>query len=78
MRRAIDGAPKHRRMPGRLSQFLAACRLEGGRALLREAGYDTVAPAALITAGIFAVVYGAYYLLSVQTCRSLYRPGAAS
>jgi len=24
-------------MPGRLSQFLAACRLEGGRALLREA-----------------------------------------
>lgn len=48
------------------------------RALLREAGYDTVAPAALITAGIFAVVYGAYYLLSVQTCRSLYRPGAAS
>ena len=48
------------------------------RAVLREAGYDTVIPAAVATAAIFAVVYGAYYLLSVLSCRSLYRPQAAA
>lgn len=48
------------------------------RALVREAAYDTVGPAALVTAGIFAAVYGTYYLLSVRSCRSLYRPEAAA
>lgn len=48
------------------------------RALLREAMYDTVGPAALLTLAIFGVVYGAYYLLSVRTCRALYRPQEAA
>ncbi|WP_374712902.1 FtsX-like permease family protein [Symbiobacterium terraclitae] len=47
------------------------------RALTREAGYETVGQAALTTLAIFAAIYGAYYLLSVQSCRSLFRPGRA-
>ncbi len=48
------------------------------RVLTREAAYDAVGHAALVTAGIFAALYGAYYLASVQTCRSLYRPETAA
>lgn len=44
------------------------------RVLVREAGYNTVGTAALTTLAIFATIYGAYYLLSVQSCRSLFRP----
>lgn len=36
-------------------------------------GYTTVWPATLITLGIFGVIYGAYYLLSLQSCRALFK-----
>jgi|GEM_PF-2439728 len=36
-------------------------------------GYTTVWPATLVTLGIFCVIYGAYYLLSLQSCRRLFR-----
>ena len=39
--------------------------------------YDTVGPAALLTLAIFGVVYGAYYLLSVRTCRALSPPAGS-
>jgi len=44
------------------------------RALKGETGYEAVGPAALATLGVFALIYGAYYLLSVQNCRLLWRP----
>jgi len=44
------------------------------RALSGETGYQVVGPASLPTLGVFALIYGAYYLLSVQNCRLLYRP----
>lgn len=36
-------------------------------------GYTTVWPATLVTLGIFGLIYGAYYLLSLQSCRRLFR-----
>jgi putative ABC transport system permease protein len=35
------------------------------------AGYTTVWPATLVTLGIFGLIYGSYYLLSLQSCRAL-------
>ncbi|HYF78610.1 MAG TPA: FtsX-like permease family protein [Symbiobacteriaceae bacterium] len=37
------------------------------------AGYTTVWSATLVTLGIFALIYGAYYLLSLQSCRTLFK-----
>lgn len=37
------------------------------------AGYTTVWSASLVTLGIFLLIYGAYYLLSLQSCRSLFQ-----
>lgn len=37
------------------------------------AGYSTVWSATLATLGIFVVVYGAYYLLSLASCRTLFK-----
>lgn len=37
------------------------------------AGYTTVWPATLVTLGIFGLIYGTYYLLSLQSCRTLFR-----
>jgi putative ABC transport system permease protein len=43
------------------------------RVFLTGAGYTTVWPATLVTLGIFALIYGAYYLLSLQSCRALFK-----
>lgn len=37
------------------------------------AGYNTVWPATLITLGIFGLIYGTYFLISLQSCRALFR-----
>ncbi|MDF2629643.1 MAG: transporter permease protein [Symbiobacteriaceae bacterium] len=37
------------------------------------AGYNTVWPATLVTVGIFVIIYGAYYLLTLQSCRTLFK-----
>lgn len=37
------------------------------------AGYTTVWPATLVTLGIFGLIYGTYYLLSLQNCRALFK-----
>jgi len=37
-----------------------------------SAGFTTVWPATLVTLGVFCVIYGAYYLLSFQSCRRLF------
>lgn len=37
------------------------------------AGYTTVWPATLVTLGVFVLIYGAYYLLSLQSCRALFK-----
>lgn len=37
------------------------------------AGYTTVWPATLVTLAVFCLIYGTYYLLSLQSCRTLFR-----
>jgi putative ABC transport system permease protein len=37
------------------------------------AGYTTLWPATLLTLGIFGLIYGIYYLISLQTCRALFK-----
>ncbi len=39
------------------------------------AGYTTVWGATLVTLAVFLVIYGAYYGLSLATCRSLFKEG---
>jgi putative ABC transport system permease protein len=43
------------------------------RLLKLAAGYTTVWPATLVTLGIFGLIYGAYYVLSLQSCRALFK-----
>jgi putative ABC transport system permease protein len=43
-----------------------------------SAGYTTVWPATLVTLGIFGLIYGSYYLLSLQSCRALAKPALAT
>jgi putative ABC transport system permease protein len=37
------------------------------------AGFTTVWPATLVTLGIFGPIYATYYLLSLQSCRALFK-----
>ncbi len=53
-----------------IHSFIAMIALS--RLFSREAGYTTVWPATLVTLGIFILIYGSYYLLSLQSCRALF------
>lgn len=43
------------------------------RLFARGAGYTTVWSATLVALGIFLLIYGAYYLLSLASCRTLFK-----